>query len=60
MSFPVIFGQTKEFNEARRTQTPYPRSVLYALVAGHEAQAQRNHSQTLERLAQRAVGVPKE
>lgn len=30
-----------------------PKDVPWELVAPHEAQAQRNHSQTLERLAQR-------
>jgi len=30
-----------------------PKTVPWELVAPHEAQAQRNHSQTLERLAQR-------
>ena len=60
MSYPVLFGQTKEFHEARRTQKPYPRSVPHALVDGHEVQAKRNHSQTLERLAQRGGLSPME
>jgi hypothetical protein len=30
-----------------------PKSVPWALLAPHEAQAKRNHDQTLERLAQR-------
>jgi len=39
--------------EDRRTIKGCPDFVLYEYVAPHEVQAERNHSQTLERLAER-------
>ena len=60
MSYPVLFGQTDEYYEARRNKMPYPRGVPWALVEPHEAQAQSNHSQTLERLSQRGGLSPLE
>ena len=60
MGYPVIFGQTAEFYEARRSKIPYPCGVPYSLVEAHDAQAQSNHSQTLERLAQRGGLSPLE
>lgn len=60
MAYPVLFGQTDEFNEARHDGTPYPRSVPWALVSEHGEQAKLNHSQTLERLAERGGLSPLE
>jgi hypothetical protein len=60
MGYPVLFGQTEEFYEARRTKTPYPCGVPYILVEGHDKQAQSNHFQTLERLSQRGGLSPLE
>ena len=60
MSYPVLFGQTKEFYEAQRAGVPYPCSVPSTLVDGHDVQVQHNHSQTLERLAQRGGLSPME
>lgn len=37
-----------------------PKSVPWAMVAGHEAQAQKNHYDTLKRLAERAGLDPQE
>lgn len=37
-----------------------PRSIPWALIAPHEAQAQRNHYQTLQRLAERGGLAPSE
>lgn len=60
MSYPVLFGQTEEFYAARRNGTLYPRSVPDSVIEGHDEQAQKNHSQTLERLAQRGGLSPLE
>jgi hypothetical protein len=60
MNFPIIFGQTDEFDEARRTKTPYPRLVSWDLVIGHERQAKSNHYQTLKQLASRGGLSPLE
>jgi hypothetical protein len=58
--YPVLFGQTDEFYEARRNRQPYPRGVPWSLVGSHERQAQKNHSQSLERLSQRGGLSPLE
>src|SRR5216684_6385583 len=58
--YPVLFGQTSEFDAARRNRTSYPRSMPWSLVSGHDRQAQSNHSQTLERLAERGGLSPLE
>lgn len=60
MAYPILFGQTDEFQEARRTRTPYPCSVPWELVAEHEAQAQSTHGQSLSRLAERGGLSPME
>lgn len=60
MAYPVLFGQTTEFYEARRNGTPYPCGVPDSLIDGHDKQAQSNHSQTLERLSQRGGLSPLE
>jgi|SRR5579859_868602 len=58
--YPILQGQTDEVYEARRNGTPYPRSVPWELVKDHEKQAQSNHSQSLDRLAERGGLSPKE
>jgi len=58
--YPILFGQTEEFYEARRNGTLYPRTISWDLVKDHEEQAQSNHSQTLEHLAGRGGLSPKE
>lgn len=60
MAYPVLFGQTEEYHEARRSRSAYPCSVPDSLVSGHEEQAQSNHSQTLARLAERGGLSPLE
>ncbi len=51
MQFPLLLGHGKE--RARLLALGCPTDVPWALVAPHEAQALRNHSQTLQRLAER-------
>ena len=58
--YPILQGQTDEAYEARRNNTSYPKSVLWTLVKDHQDQAQSNHSQSLERLAERGGLSPKE
>lgn len=58
--YPILQGQTDEAYAARRNRTPYPRSVSWDLVKDHGEQALSNHSQTLERLAERGGLSPKE
>jgi hypothetical protein len=60
VGYPILFGQTTEFHEARRNKTPYPSEFPWKLIEAHNAQAQSNHSQTLERLAQRGGLSPLE
>jgi hypothetical protein len=48
-TFPVISAHERKLIEALGC----PTSVPWDLVAPHERQAQRNHDQTLERLAER-------
>lgn len=59
-SYPILQGQTDEAYEARRNRTPYPRTVPWDLVRDHQEQAQSNHSQSLERLAEQGGLSPKE
>lgn len=59
-SYPVLQGQTDEAYEAQHKGTAYPRSVPWDLVKEHERQAERNHSQSLDRLAERGGLSPKE
>lgn len=56
--FPVLRGTQRERDELERLGCP--RSVPWAFVAPHEQQAKLNHSQTLERLAQRGGLSPSE
>jgi hypothetical protein len=53
--FPVLFNDRE-----RREHPDCPRSIPWDVIAPHEAQAQKNHSQTLERLANRGGLHPKE
>lgn len=46
--FPIIHTVTSD-----QDGKPWPKSIPWALVAKHKAQAERNHGQTLERLAER-------
>ena len=46
MDFPV-------HSDSRRRVKACPRTVPWGILAPHEAQALRNHSQTLKRLAER-------
>jgi hypothetical protein len=48
--FPILYRFSEEREAA---QHGWPISVPLRLLAPHEAQAARNHSQTLRRLAQR-------
>jgi hypothetical protein len=50
-TFPLLDSYGKEWRELERLGAP--RFVPWALVAPHEAQAQRNHSQSLGVLASR-------
>ena len=59
-SYPVLQGQTDEARNAYEKRTEYPRTVPWELVRDHDKQAQSNHSQTLERLAQRGGLSPLE
>lgn len=58
-TFPVlwqVYGENRKQFEALGC----PKSVPWSLVAPHERQAVSNHSQTLERLAQRGGLCPVE
>lgn len=56
--FPLLLGILRERDELERLGCP--RSAPWSFVAPHEAQAQANHEQTLERLAQRGGLGPSE
>ena len=53
--FPILLPE-----EWKRKFPNCPEEIPWALVALHEDQARRNHSQTLERLAQRGGLSPAE
>jgi len=55
--FPVITGQSRLPQSAR---TLWPRSVPWSFAERFRAQAEENHSQTLERLAERGGLAPEE
>lgn len=57
--FPVLF-QGDRIYIATLKALGCPREVPWSLVAPHEAQAKRNHDQTLQRLAERGGLDPKE
>ena len=57
-TFPVLFGYHPEREEWRAAGCP--RSVPWPFLEPHEARARTNHSQTLERLAQRGGLGPEE
>lgn len=54
-TFPIM----SEYQERRRNPD-LRRSIPWAMIAPHEAQAQHNHSQTLQRLAERGGLSPNE
>jgi hypothetical protein len=55
--FPVIRGQSRA---ARELREKWPRDVPWSFVETFREQAEANHSQTLERLAQRGGLCPSE
>ena len=57
--FPLLFGHGREGRDELE-RLGCPRSVPWAFVAPHEAQARANHDQTLERLAERGGLSPSE
>ena len=56
--FPILTPYGAVRRESERLNVP--RSVPWSLVASHEAQADRNHGQTLARLAERGGLCPSE
>lgn len=57
---PSTFPILRDWQDRKRPGGPRRRSVPWALVAPHSAQAWRNHDQTLERLAERGGLDPAE
>ena len=57
--FPVLF-QCHSLQQERKLRAAMPPSVPWALVAEHEAQCQRNHQQSVQRLAKRGGLSPAE
>lgn len=57
-TFPLLLTYRDE--RARAQALGCPRSIPWALIAPHEAQAKENHDQTLERLAERGGLDPDE
>lgn len=57
--FAVLWPYGRE-DIAALERSGCPRSVPWSLLAPHEARAQRTHSQTLERLAERGGLSPSE
>jgi hypothetical protein len=53
--FPVLLS-----GRERRTYPECPRTIPWSLIAPHEEQAQANHEQTLQRLAERGGLDPTE
>lgn len=53
--FPIQRG-----DEARRLNLPIPRSIPWLFIVPHEAQALRNHGQSIQRLAERGGTSVKE
>jgi hypothetical protein len=56
MSTPFPIQPFRDYShpiEGRKKVKNEPLSIPWELIAPHEAQAQRNHSQTLKRLAER-------
>src|SRR5208337_3842932 len=58
-SFPVLWTWRREEREAW-IRLGCPEDVPWSLLAPHEAQARRNHDQTLARLAERGGLCPSE
>lgn len=59
MKFPVLWQGDRGYI-AKLKALKCPRSVPWEIVAPHEAQAKKNHDQTLKRLAQRGGLSPEE
>jgi hypothetical protein len=57
--FPILF-QCRTPQEERALRAVAPRSVPWGFVTEHERQCQRNHSQTVQRLAERGGLSPAE
>lgn len=61
--FPILYQGCSQTNESRdrmrQLQLRLP-SIPWSLIAPHEAQAQRNHDQSLKRLAERGGLSPGE
>jgi len=57
--FPVLWPYGRD-QRAELERGRCPASVPWAMVAPHEAQAKRNHDQTLEELARRGGLSPRE
>jgi hypothetical protein len=57
--FPVLWSHRRE-ECAAWERMGCPRTVPWSLLAPHEAQAKRNHDQTLKRLAERGGLCPSE
>jgi hypothetical protein len=59
-SFPILFPLSADRRELERAGVVVPRSIPWSLIAPHERQAERNHYQTLKRLAERGGLSPSE
>jgi hypothetical protein len=57
--FPILWPYRRA-EEKQHAELGCPRSVPWSLVLPHEAQAVKNHSQSLERLAERGGLAPSE
>lgn len=58
--FPVLWGPLSDEERQQYIVLGCPHTVAWELVAPHEAQALKNHDQTLERLAERGGLSPAE
>jgi hypothetical protein len=58
-TFPILWPYRREEIRALE-ELGLPRSVPWSVVAPHEAQAKRNHDQSLKRLAERGGLSPSE
>lgn len=58
--FPILWQWHLRAEHDEAVRLGCPRSLPWSLFEGHERQAQRNHGQTLERLAERGGLCPKE
>lgn len=58
--FPVLWGQRSREEKALWEKLGCPKEVPWHILAPHEAQAHKNHSQSLETLARRGGLSPSE